>query len=62
MVPILEGDSNMEAWKDTLLNELRAFKVLEFIKDDVPEPADAAVKDKWENKCHFINNILHRSL
>ena len=62
MVPILEGDSNMEVWKDTLLNELRVFKVLEFIKDDVLEPADAAAKDKWENKRHLINNILYRSL
>ena len=44
MVLILEGDSNIESWKDALFNELWTFEVIEFIESDVPEPADDAKK------------------
>ena len=50
MVLILEGDSNIESWKDILFNELQTFKVIEFIKSDIPEPADDTEKSDWKIK------------
>ena len=61
-VPALEGDSNIEAWKDALWNELKTFEVIEFIQSEVPEPAEDAAKADWRIKRQFVNNILHKSL
>jgi hypothetical protein len=47
----LEGVENLRAWKYRIGLILEENDLARFIKEDVPEPADAAAKARLQNKC-----------
>jgi hypothetical protein len=61
-VPLLKGESNLEEWKDILVEVLRTQALEDHLTDDQPQPEDAAELKTWKKERAMVVLIIKGSL
>lgn len=61
-VPILKGESNLEEWKDMLIQTLEVQDLEDYILKEVPEPVDLTERGKWKRDRAKVMLIIKGSI
>ncbi|KAM4064135.1 hypothetical protein HRG_012855 [Hirsutella rhossiliensis] len=61
-IPILKGESNLEEWKDMLIQTLEVQDLEDYILAEVPEPVDQAERGKWKRDRAKVMLIIKGSI
>lgn len=61
-IPMLQGEENLDEWKDMLRRHLRVHGLRQYIDQDVPEPLEEEDKLKWETRRAAVGLIMTSTL
>ncbi|KAF9069889.1 hypothetical protein BDP27DRAFT_1363029 [Rhodocollybia butyracea] len=61
-VPLLKGKSNIEEWKNMLIQTLEVQGLEDYVQKEVPEPADPTIRGQWKGDRAKVNLLIKRSI
>ncbi|KAF9059647.1 hypothetical protein BDP27DRAFT_1431036 [Rhodocollybia butyracea] len=61
-VPLLKGKSNIEEWKDMVIQTLEVHGLEGYVQREVPEPADPTVRGHWKCSRAKVYSLIKRSI